>query len=96
LAVTVRVPVSLQKLTRDQSRVEVEAASVRDVVDTLERQFPGIRASLVDEAGNLRRFVNVFVNDSDIRSLQGQDTSVKDGDEIYIVPAIAGGSSSWA
>lgn len=96
MIVTVRVPVSLQKLTHDQARVEIEGASVREVVDALEQRYPGFRASLVDESGNLRRFVNVFVNEDDVRSLQGQDTLVKDGDEIYIVPAIAGGKPTWA
>lgn len=96
MAVTVRVPVSLQKLTQDQARVEVEGTSVRQVVDLLEQRFPGFRASLLDDGGNLRRFVNVFVNDDDIRAMQGQETPVKDGDEIFIVPAIAGGSRAWA
>lgn len=93
MAVTVHVPVPLQKLTREQSRIEVEGTSVLQVVDTLEKRFPGFRKSILDEDGNPRRFVNIFVNESDVRSLQGQATPVKNGDEIYIVPAIAGGSS---
>ncbi|MBM3462098.1 MAG: MoaD/ThiS family protein [Armatimonadetes bacterium] len=91
MSVTVRIPVSLQKLTGDQSRVEVDSASVEAAINALEASYPGIRGSLLDDAGNLRRFVNVFVNEDDIRSLQGQQTPLKDGDELYIVPAIAGG-----
>jgi molybdopterin synthase sulfur carrier subunit len=91
MAVTIRIPVSLQKLTGDQPKVEVDGASVQEVVDSLESRYPGIRASLLDDSGNLRRFVNIFVNEDDIRQLQGQQTRLKDGDEVYIVPAIAGG-----
>jgi len=92
MPVTVRIPVSLQKITGEQSRVQVEGGTVQEAVDALDSRFPGIRSSLLDDAGNLRRFVNIFVNESDIRSLQGQQTPLEDGDEVFIVPAIAGGS----
>ncbi len=95
MGVTVRIPVSLQKLTQDQPRVEIDGASVRAAVDALEARYPGMRASLMDDQGQVRRFVNIFVNDTDIRTMQGQETPLKDGDELYIVPAIAGGCK-WA
>lgn len=91
MPVTFRVPVSLQKLTHDQARVEVEGTSVKQAIESLEQRHPGVRESLFDDQGNLRRFVNLFVNEDDIRNLQGQETPLKDGDQIYIVPAIAGG-----
>jgi molybdopterin synthase sulfur carrier subunit len=93
--VTFRVPVSLQKLTADKSRIEVEGGSIKQAVESLNSQYPGIRDSILDEKGNVRRFVNLFVNDEDIRNLQGENTPLKDGDQVFIVPAIAGGAT-WA
>jgi molybdopterin synthase sulfur carrier subunit len=71
--------------------VEVAAASIVDLIDTLNAAHPGIKARLCDESGELRRFVNIYVNEEDIRFLKGKDTSLKTGDEVSIVPAIAGG-----
>lgn len=95
MPVTVRIPVSLQKLTGDQPRLNAAGATVAESIDALEASHPGLRASLLDDQGGLRRFVNIFVNESDIRSLQGLATPLQDGDEVYIVPAIAGGWT-WA
>ena len=91
MAVTVRIPTPLQKLTGDQAEVKVEGATVQDLLQSLEQQFPGIKDRLCDPNGRLRRFVNVYVNEEDIRFLKQEATPVKDGDEVSIIPAIAGG-----
>ncbi|WP_024015101.1 ubiquitin-like small modifier protein 1 [Aquifex aeolicus] len=91
MAVIVRIPTPLRRLTNGQGEVEVEAKSVREAIEKLEEQFPGIKERLVDENGELRKFVNLYVNDEDIRFLKGLDTELKDGDTLSIVPAIAGG-----
>lgn len=88
----VRIPTPLQKLTRNQGEVAASGATVKDVLADLEKQFPGIRERLYDEKGALRRFVNFYVNNEDIRFMSGETTPVKDGDELSIVPAIAGGA----
>jgi molybdopterin synthase sulfur carrier subunit len=91
MAVNVRIPTPLRKFTNDQSDVEIEGSSVGEVIDNLEASHGGIKEKLVDEEGSIRRFVNIYVNDEDIRFLDGADTQVKDGDCVTIVPAIAGG-----
>jgi sulfur-carrier protein len=88
---TVRIPTPLRKLTDGQSSVSVEGADLRSVVADLERQHPGIGDRLLDEDGQLRRFVNVFVRDEDVRFQDGLDTEVGEGDTVSIVPAVAGG-----
>ncbi len=92
MSVKVRIPTPLQKLTKNQSEVACEAASVGDVIVSLEKQFPGIKERLCDPNGQLRRFINVYVNEEDIRFLEGSETKLKDGDDISIIPAIAGGA----
>ena len=91
MAATVRIPTPLRKLTNEQETVEVESATIGTAVDELEGKFPGIKERLVDETGEIRRFVNVYVNEEDIRFLENQDTPLKDGDDVSIIPAIAGG-----
>ena len=91
MAIKIRIPTPLQKLTQNKGEVEGTGASIAEILSSLETQFPGIKSRLYDEAGALRRFINFYVNDEDIRFLQGEKTAVKDGDEISIVPAIAGG-----
>ncbi|OGW91376.1 MAG: hypothetical protein A3D28_06155 [Omnitrophica bacterium RIFCSPHIGHO2_02_FULL_63_14] len=93
MAVKVRIPTPLQKLTANQSEVTVEALTIDELLTGLERQHPGIKERLCDEAGKLRRFVNIYVNEEDIRFLQGQETKLKAGDDISIIPAIAGGAA---
>jgi molybdopterin synthase sulfur carrier subunit len=88
---TVRIPTPLRKLTNNQELVEVNGATVGEALAELQRRFPGIQERLLDEKGEVRRFVNVYVNEEDIRFLQNQQTPLKDGDEISIIPAIAGG-----
>ena len=92
MAVRVRIPTPLQRITDGQGEVSWEGTTVVELLADLERRYPGVKARLCDEQGKLRRFVNVFVNEEDIRFLQGDQTSVKDGDEVSIIPAIAGGS----
>ena len=91
MAVTVHVPTPLRKLTGNQSEVQAEAATVAELVDNLESAHVGIKEKLLDESGDIRRYVNIYVNDEDIRFLDGKDTSLRDGDSVSIVPAIAGG-----
>ena len=91
MAVKVRIPTPLQKLTQNQSEVSCEADNINSLLSSLESQFPGIKDRLCDPDGKLRRFVNVYVNEEDIRFLKGPDTVLKSGDEVSIVPAIAGG-----
>jgi molybdopterin synthase sulfur carrier subunit len=89
--IKVRIPTPLRPLTKGQGEVEIAAASIVDLIDTLNAAHPGIKARLCDDSGELRRFVNIYVNEEDIRFLKGKDTSLKAGDEVSIVPAIAGG-----
>jgi len=91
MAVKIRIPTPLRKLTNEAEVVEINAATIGAAVTELQRQFPGIQERLVDEAGGIRRFVNVYVNEEDIRFLQNLETPLKDGDEVSIIPAIAGG-----
>lgn len=91
MAKTVRIPTPLRKLTNEEETVEVEAATIADAITELETKFPGIKERLVDDSGAVRRFVNVYVNEEDIRFQDNQATALKDGDEISIIPAIAGG-----
>lgn len=88
---TVRIPSPLRKLTDGQSEIAVEGGDVRTIVDELESRHPGIGDRLLDEDGELRRFVNVFVRDEDVRFQEGLDTPVSEGDTVSIIPAVAGG-----
>ena len=89
--IKVRIPTPLRPLTKGQGEVETQADSVVGMIEALYSTHPGIKDRLCDETGELRRFVNIYVNEEDIRFLKGKDTSLKDGDEVSIVPAIAGG-----
>lgn len=92
MPVIVRIPTPLQKLTGDKGAVDVSAASVKELIEQLESSYPGIKDRICDDKGKVRRFVNIFLNQQDIRFLEQESTKLKDGDEISIVPAIAGGS----
>jgi len=91
MPVTVRIPTPLRKLTNDEELVTVEAATIGDAIGELQTKYPGIKERLVDDSGEVRRFVNIYVNEEDIRFLQNKETPIKDGDEVSIIPAIAGG-----
>jgi MoaD family protein len=87
----VRIPTPLRKLTDGKEEVTASGATIADIITALEQSYPGIKARICDENGQVRRFVNIFTNDEDIRFLQNLDTPVSEKDEISIVPAIAGG-----
>jgi sulfur-carrier protein len=87
----IRIPTPLRKLTNNEEIVEVSAPTIGGAIAELQSRYPGIRERLLDERGAIRRFVNVYLNEEDIRFLQNQETPIKDGDEISIIPAIAGG-----
>lgn len=91
MAVKVLIPTPLQKFTNDQPTIECQGSTIQDLLESLEGQFPGIKARLCEESGELRRFINFYVNSEDIRFLDGKQTALQDGDEVSIVPAIAGG-----
>jgi len=93
MSITVRIPTPLRKLTDGADEVSADAANVGAMIDTLEAAHPGMRERLCDEAGEIRRFVNIYVNDEDVRFLDGRNTALKDGDQVSIVPAIAGGGA---
>ena len=88
---TVFVPSSLRRYTAGQSKAQVSGGTIDEIIDDLERQYPGVKSRLCDDSGQIKRYVNVFVNDEEIRALQGADTAVSDRDEVSIVPAMAGG-----
>ena len=90
MSIKVRIPTPLQKLT-GQGEVQIQAGNIKELISALEKNYPGIKDRICDESGKIRRFVNVYLNEEDIRFLNQEETAVKDGDEISIVPAIAGG-----
>jgi molybdopterin synthase sulfur carrier subunit len=91
MAVLVRIPTPIRALTKGADEVQADAGNVTDLIEVLERQFPGLKERLVEDGGELRRFINIYINQEDIRFLQGATTTLKQGDEVSIVPAIAGG-----
>jgi sulfur-carrier protein len=91
MSVKVLIPTALQKFTSDRATIDCDANSIATLLDSLEAACPGIKARLCDEQGQLRRFLNLYVNDEDIRFLEGIDTPLKAGDQVSIVPAVAGG-----
>lgn len=92
MAVKVRIPTPLRSMTGGNSEVEGEGRTVSDLMQDLDRRYPGLARRLFTEDGNIQRFINVFVNDEDIRFLNGLATELSDGDEVSIIPAIAGGA----
>jgi len=94
MAIKVRIPTPLMKLTDNQSEVSAEGETISDIINNLENQFNGIKDRICEENGAPRRFINIYINEEDIRFLEGEKTTVKDGDEISIIPAIAGGAGA--
>ena len=92
MPVKVRIPTPLRSLTNGSEEVTVEGNSIKEVIDNLETNYEGFKARLCDEKGQIRRFINFYLNDEDIRFKDNQETPVNDGDQISIVPAIAGGA----
>ncbi len=91
MPVTVRIPTPLRRMTNGQDKVEMEESTLSSMIEGLESSYPGIKERLIDENGELRYFVNIYLNGEDVRFLDGLDTSAASGDEISIVPAVAGG-----
>ncbi|HYR86911.1 MAG TPA: ubiquitin-like small modifier protein 1 [Terriglobia bacterium] len=91
MSLKVVIPTPLRKYTNGADSVEVEAATVQDVLNSLDSKYPGFRASICDESGSLRRFINIYINGEDVRFLENLATPVTDGAEVAIVPAISGG-----
>jgi molybdopterin synthase sulfur carrier subunit len=91
MAISVRVPTPLRRFTGGQGEVPAEGASLRAIIENLETRHPGLRERMLDDKGEIRRFVNIYINGDDVRFLDQLNSKVKDGDEISIVPAIAGG-----
>ncbi|MBI3269386.1 MAG: MoaD family protein [Planctomycetes bacterium] len=91
MAIKVRVPAPLQKVLGNKVEVEGTGANLGELIGNLEKSYPGVRARLCDDGGRLRRYLNVYVNEQDVRGLAGEATALKDGDEVAIIPAIAGG-----
>ena len=91
MAVKVLIPTPLQKFTNNEATIDIGGDNIVALLDSLDSQFPGIKARLCDDSGELRRFVNFYVNSEDIRFLDGKETALSDGDEVSIVPAVAGG-----
>lgn len=91
MAVSVLIPTPLRKFTNEQESVQVDAGTIGALISALDTQFPGIAARLTDDQGALRKFINIYVNEEDIRFLDGKETALKDGDTVSVVPAIAGG-----
>ena len=91
MSVSVKIPTPLRRVTGGVSDVTAAGETVRELIEDLERQFPGMRERLCDETGALRRFVNVFVGDEDIRFLEGIETALEEGAQVSIIPAVAGG-----
>jgi sulfur-carrier protein len=91
VSVSVRVPTILRPYTQGASEVSAEGATLVEVLDSLDSSYPGIKGRVLDESGELRRFVNVYVDDDDVRFADGLHTSIKDGGQVSIIPAVAGG-----
>lgn len=92
MSVSVRIPTPLRRLTDGQESVTAEGSDLAKLIADLEVRCPGMVERLLDDQGNLRRFINIYVNDEDVRFLQGTETPLRDGDQVSIVPAIAGGA----
>ena len=91
MSAIVRIPTPLRKVTNGEDKASVDAGTMVEIVKSLEVQFPGLKARICDDDGELRSFVNVYINGEDVRFLDGMNSSVSSGDEVSIVPAVAGG-----
>jgi len=91
MSIAVRIPTPLQKFTKNKTEVEADGATIGELIENLDEQFPGIKGRICDETGKVRRFINIYVNEEDVRFLKLNETPLKNGDEVSIIPAIAGG-----
>ena len=92
MTITVQIPTALRRLTAGNARISCSAANLGELLAALDQQFPDLKPHLRDEAGEIRRFLNVYVNEEDIRFLGGNKYAFQDGDEVLLVPSIAGGA----
>ncbi len=92
---SVRIPTPLRKLVGEKDEITANAKNIKELIEDIERQFPGVKERLCDENGNVRRFINLYVNNEDIRFLKGVETELKESDVVSIIPAIAGGKTIW-
>ncbi len=92
MSILVRIPTPLRGMTKGQGELQAEAETIKELINRLDQDYAGIKARLCEENGNVRRFINVYVNEEDIRFLRGTETPLKAGDKVSIVPAIAGGA----
>ena len=88
---TVRIPSPLRRYTNNQSKVQSGGANITELIEDLDSQYPGVKSRLCDDTGQIKRYVNIFVNGDEIRTLQGSETTVSENDEVSIIPAMAGG-----
>ena len=91
MSVNIRIPAPLRKITSGESEIQGEGATLKNLIDNLESSYPGISEKLISEKGKLHPFINLYINDEDVRYLDELDSEIKDGDKLAIVPAIAGG-----
>lgn len=91
MAIKIKIPTPLQKLTENKTEVETDGDTILELIENLEKKYPGIKERICSEDGKIRRFINIYVNEQDIRFLNGDETKIKDSDEVSIIPAIAGG-----
>ena len=91
MSVLVRIPTPLRRMTNGQSKIEMQSSNLGELVEKLDSEYPGFKERLVDENGDLRYFVNIYLNGEDVRFMDGLETSTSEGDEVSIVPAVAGG-----
>ena len=91
MSVLVRIPTPLRRMTNGQAKVEMQSSNLGELVEKLDSEYPGFKERLVDENGDLRYFVNIYLNGEDVRFMEGLETSTSEGDEVSIVPAVAGG-----
>ena len=92
MPVTISIPITYRRLTQQQSEVTARGTNLRELLEDVESQYPGIKSALLDENGQIRRFINIYIREEDVRYLQGLETPVEDNSEIIILPAIAGGA----
>lgn len=91
MSIRVRVPTPLRKLTGEKGEIEAKGGNISELIEDIENRYPGLKERIYDETGEIRRFINIYVNEEDIRFIDGKKTKVADGDEVSIIPAIAGG-----
>ncbi|TET52725.1 MAG: MoaD/ThiS family protein [Actinobacteria bacterium] len=91
MSVLVRIPTPLQSVTKGEKEVDTNSGLLKDIINSLEDKYPGLKERLIDESGELRRFVNIYINEEDVRFLNGLETNVAEGAEVSIIPAVAGG-----